>query len=148
MSESELMNTFPGKVVRIDRAKSWSEYAYEGTNDAIRLACIFSRPEEKCTTLAMKDFEIGGKNYNVFFQFTNNQLSRVKLVCDGPEGDFWKAINCFGDVNELLTKKYGEPIENEEKKTPIGYRRYNSKMKKWEKEHNNIMELILLLIRI
>ncbi len=143
MSEKEVINTFPGKVVTMEQAKTWSDYAYQGTNDEIDMSCLSMRsaqPEDKCNALAMKGFEIGNKNYNVFFYFTNDQLSRVKLVCDGPQDiDFWKASGCFGDINQLLTQKYGEPIENEEKKTPIGYSSYNYDMNKWKTDHTNIV---------
>ena len=63
----------------------------------------------------------------------------MKLICDSPEGDFGKAIQCFEDINQLLTRKYGEPIESKEKKTPIGYSNSNSKMKKWKTDYNNII---------
>ena len=88
----------------------------------------------------MKDFKIFGKDFNVFFYFTDNQLSNVKLICDAPPKKFYQAEECLDDANQLLTRKYGEYTEIEAKKTPTKYK-YNDipEKKKWKAGHNNIV---------
>jgi hypothetical protein len=122
MSEQEVKESFPGRIVSPEQT------------------CPYGRSEDKCTSLTMNNFEISDKNYNVFFYFTNNQLSRVELVCDASGNiDFWNKRGCYNDISHLLTQKHGEPIESEKEEIPINkYLKLETETKKWEIGHNNI----------
>jgi len=75
-----------------------------------------SAVRDHCNAFKMPSYVIGKENYNIEFEFIDNQLSKVALSCESDNNNEnpFQASRCYDNISYLLTQKYGDPIKSEE----------------------------------
>jgi len=86
MSEDELLSTFRGEAVRLDKISEWPD--------------MFA-------SIWIKDYDIAGNNYDVFFQM-DKKSKLLKQVLIGGKGKREYSFE-FQKLEQMLTEKYGAP---------------------------------------
>ncbi len=106
MTEDDIINMFPEKIVKIDQGKK------QHSNS------------ETFTPLKIQKYTVGDADLEIFFEMgvKDKKLQQVRMICRNP------LPSQFTDFEKLLIGKYGQPTHSAEPRSPFGYEKTSSWM--------------------